>query len=152
MQRAPATGNRLIIQQGGLIRRGQRVCFVPVVKTVGDIGGGGVGARHGVRRIKVDAPRVRIEGKGFGYGHNAHLLNWFIVVQAAAEPGRRAFAVVRGCPVPHVVGVLGVAVVKHGVVGPQVGGRQVGKAAGRLNGVVLVQQRIRGCVGEGAGR
>jgi len=122
------------------------------MKTVGNIGAGNVRARHGFRPVKIDATRLRIQRNRLWGGHHVQGFHGFVGVQPAAEPGRAAFAVVRRHPVSHVVGVLGVAVVKHGIVCPQIAGRHVGKAAGRFNGVVLVQQRVRGCVGERTGR
>jgi len=57
------------------------------------------------------------------------VLDWFVVVEGTAYFGRSAFAVVRRCPISHVVGVLAIAVIKHGVIRPQIGGRHVGNDA-----------------------
>ena len=96
----------------------ERIRFATEMKTVGDIGAGNVRARHGFRPVKIDATHLRIQRNRLWDRNNVQVLNRFVVVQTAAESGGRAFAVVRGCPVSHVVGVLGVAVVKHGIVFP----------------------------------
>jgi len=117
---------------------------VPVIQAVGHIGFRNVRARHGFRPVKIDATHLRIQRNRLWDGNNVQGLDWFVVVQAAAEFGGRAFAVVRRLPVSHVVGVLPIAVVKHGIVRPQIGGRHVGNAAGRFYGIILVKNGIRG--------
>jgi len=98
----------------------KRICFAPEMKTVGDIGAGNVRTRHGFRSVKIDATHIRIQRNRLWGGHHVQGLHGFVGVQPAAEPGRAALAVVWCGPVSHVVGVLGVAVVKHGIVFPQI--------------------------------
>ena len=130
-------------------RRVERVRFVSVVEAVCHVGFRIIKARHGFRPVEVDAAHVGFQRNGFRHGRDAERLNGFILVQRAAKFRGAAFAVVGRGPVPHVVGVLGVAVVKHGIVRPQVVGRQVGQAARGFERVV--QQRMRGR-GHGVGR
>ena len=120
-----------------------------VIKAVGHVGFRVIKARHGLRPVEVDATHLRIQRNGFRHGRDAERLNGLIIVQRAAKFRGAAFAVVGRGPVPHVVGVLGVAVVKHGIVRPQVVGRQVGQAVRGFERVV--QQRTRGR-GHGVGR
>ena len=117
----------------------KRIRFATEMKTVGNIGAGNVRARHGFRPVKIDATRIRVQRNRLWGGHHVQGLHGFVGVQPAAESGGRAFAVVWRGPVSHVVGVLGVAVIKHGIVGPQVAGREVCKPARRFHGVVLIQ-------------
>ncbi len=106
----------------------ERVRFVSVIEAVGHVGFRVIKALHGIRPVEVDATHLRIQRNGFRHGRDAERLNGLIIVQRAAKFRGAAFAVVGRGPVPHVVGVLGVAVVKHGIVGPQVVGRQVRQA------------------------
>lgn len=117
------SNNIIISKKGWLVRRNERVRLVPVVQAVGHILGGRVRARHGVRPVKIDAAHIGVQRQRPGHGRNAHALNGLVIVQAAAEFGGRALAVVRRCPVAHVVGELPVPVIKHGVIRLQVAGR-----------------------------
>ena len=130
----------LTIQQGWLIWRCKWIRFVTVIQAVGNILWRQLRARHGVRPVKIDATHFWIQRQGFGHGGNVQRLNGLVIVQRAAKLRGAAFAVVGRGPVAHVVGVLGVAVVKHGIVWPRVVGRHVRNAAGGFNRVV--QQRL----------
>ena len=94
----------------------ERVRFATIVETVGHVGFRADRARHGVRPVKIDAAHFRTQRQGFGHGCNVERLNGLVIVQRAAKLRRAAFAVVGRGPVSHVIGVLGVAVVKHGIV------------------------------------
>ena len=110
-----------------------------------------VRARHGFRLVKIDATHIQIHGNRLRSGHHFQVLDGFVGVEGVAHFGPTAFAVVWRFPISHVVGVLGLAVVKHGIVRPHGAGRHVGHAvrhATGFNGIVFVEDGIRGCIGE----